>query len=171
MRLNKINRQGSIGYGSRNNRGWTARYTNNDDVLFFAETSNIADGKLYNQKTGATDYLTVGGTEGSYIFQCPDSAPYIAADTDFIWFEVDETPRTVLEAELIDYDLQRTPVGYLDDDPNSLFVIMILSSELTGDRLNMMFRDFRLHPLWNDNWNDNGFTKSNRGLEQILYTP
>jgi len=84
------------------------------EVLFFAETKNIADGKLYNQKTGATDYLTVGGSVGSYTFQCPNTAAYIAADTDYIWFRTTGAQRTVTEAELIGYDFVRSIIKYED---------------------------------------------------------
>ena len=161
----------SVGVGSRlsKSRGWIARYTNSDDVLFIGEISKIIDGKLYNQKKDATDYLTVGGSAGSYTFQAPNTAPYIAADTSYIWFDPDESQRTTTESELVSYDFPRTPVKYLDDSPNSIQCVMILTADLTGSELNNLFRSFRLHPLWNNSWNDYGVLKSNRGLEQLIY--
>lgn len=137
------------------------------EVLFFAETKNIADGKLYNQKVGATDFLTVSGSAGSETFQCPNTAPYIAADTDYIWFKSDASQRTTTTAELIGYDLQRTPVKYDDNPPNALRAIMILSSDITGDKLNRLFKDFALPIEWKNNTNPFGHVKSNRILHNI----
>jgi len=158
-----------IGIG-RKRKNWTKYWATQSEVLFFGEISKIRDGKLYNQKSGATDYLTVGGTAGSYTFQCPNTTPYIAADTDGVWFNSDETPRTATEAELIGYDLQRTPVKYLDDVPNSIKAIMILRSAVTGSKRDRMFRDFHLPIMWDNSWNDYGHEKYNRpDTEQILY--
>ena len=124
---------------------WSSYWAAQDEVLFFAETENIADGKLYNQKSGATDYLTVTGAAGSYTFQCPDTAPYIAADTDYIWVKDDGiTWRTVTEASLIGYDFTRTIVKYGNTSPYSLEAIMILSSDVDTDK---MRNDFQLS-IW-----------------------
>ena len=65
---------------------WSQYWASQSEVLFLGEISKITGGRLYNQKTDATDYLVLAGAAGSYTFQCPDTAPYIAADTDFIWF-------------------------------------------------------------------------------------
>jgi hypothetical protein len=138
--------------------------------LFFGEISKITGGRLYNQKSGASDYLTVGGSAGSYTFQCPNTAPYKAADTDYIWFKTDETQRTTTEAELIGYDLQRTPVKYDDNSPNSIRAIMILSSSVTGNKLNKLFRDMYLPIEWQNNTNAFGHIKSNR-MGQNLWVP
>ena len=97
-------RIGKLGFGG-SSASWSSYWKQQSDVLFFGEVSKIADGKLYNQKVGATDFLTVGGSAGSYTFQCPNTAPYIAADTDYIWFKSDASQRTTTEAELIGYDL------------------------------------------------------------------
>lgn len=148
---------------------WQHYWRIQDEVLFFGEISRVADGKLYNQKAGATDYLTVAGVAGSYTFQAPNTAPYIAADTDYIWFKADESQRTPTTAELIAYDLQRTPVKYLDSSPNTLSVIMILSSAVTGDKRDYMFRDFHLPLLWDNDLNLNGYVKSNRDATQELW--
>ena len=161
-----------VGIPFGRSRGWIARYTNSDDVLFIGEISKIIDGKLYNQKKDATDFLTVGGVAGSYTFQAPNTAPYISADTDYIWFKTDGTQRTTTEAELIGYDLQKTPVKYLDDAPNSIEVIMILNNSLTGNKLDRMHKDFRLPILWDGTWSDQGYVKSNRPIEQqYIWTP
>jgi len=145
-------------------------WTKQSEVLFFGEISKITDGKLYNQKSGATDYLTVGGSVGSYTFQCPNTASYIAADTDYIWFKTDETPRTTTEAELIGYDLQRTPVKYLDDAPNSISAILILNQTIPTANRDRLFRDFWLMPLWDNDLNAYGHVKSNRAT-QTLWVP
>ena len=151
-------------------KSWSSYWTKQSEVLFFAETKNITDGKLYNQKSGATDYLTVGGSAGLYTFQTPNNATYKAADTDYIWFKTDETQRTTTEAELIGYDLQRTPVKYDDASPNSIRAIMILSSAVTGAKRDRLFRDMWLMELWDNNLNAYGHIKSNRAT-QILWTP
>ena len=155
------------GIGTLNQRSWTTRYTNSDDVLFFGEVSKIADGKLYNQKTGAADYLTVTGSAGSYTFQCPNTAPYIAADTDYIWFKTDETQRTTTTAELIGYDFTRTIVKYGNVTPNAITAIMILSSDVDTAR---MRNDFDLSIWWSNVLSDYGNTKDNRGAEKSVWT-
>ena len=87
-------------------------WSHQSEVLFFGEISKITGGRLYNQKFGATDYLTVGGAAGTYTFQCPNTAAYINADTDYIWFKTNAVQRTTTTAELIGYDFARTIVKY-----------------------------------------------------------
>lgn len=160
----------AIGIGvstAKGGQSWSSYWTQQSEVLFFAETKNIADGKLYNQKSGATDYLTVTGSAGSYTFQCPNTATYIAADTDYIWFKTDTTQRTPTEAELIGYDLQRTPVKYDDASPNSIRAIMILSSAVTGSKRDKLFRDMWLMTLWDNDLNAYGHIKSNRATQNL----
>ena len=142
---------------------WASYWASQDGVLFFAETTNIADGKLYNQVTGATDYLTVTGAAGSYTFQCPDTAPYIAADTDLIWFKANESQRTPTEAELVGYDFTRTIVKYDNLTPYSIRWIMILSSDLDTDAM----RDsFDLSIWWSGVLSLHGNVKGNKPLTQ-----
>lgn len=152
---------------------WNTYWSKQPEVLFFAETSDITDNKLYNRKLGSIDYLTVTGTPGNYDFQCPVTTTYINADTDNIWFKLDNTPRIVSSLELSSNDLQRTPIKYNDNSPYAIDAIMILNpmAVLSNNQINYLFKTFRLHPLWSDHWNDNGFIKGNRGLEQILWTP
>ena len=53
---------------------WSSYWaTLNDLLLFFGEKSKVTGGKLYNQVTGATDYLDVAGAVGSETFKIPDS--------------------------------------------------------------------------------------------------
>ena len=143
---------------------WSSYWATQSEVLFFGLYSEIADGKMPNKKTGATDYLTVAGAAGSETYQCPNTAPYIAADTDYIWFKTDESQRTPTTAELIGYDLQRTPVKYGDTAPNAIEGIIILNAEVTGDKLDKLHTDFRLPLFWSGVENVNGFVKSNRGF-------
>jgi uncharacterized protein (TIGR02145 family) len=129
-----------------------------------------------NKIAGSSDYLTVSGSAGSETYQCPDTPAYIAADTDYIWFKTDETPRTTTTAELIGWDLQRTPVKYLDNSPNSIQWIAIRKSgaegNMTTDEMNIMHTQFRLPIMWDGTWSDQGFEKSNRPLEeQYLWVP
>lgn len=153
--------------GSQN---WSSYWTNLNKVLFFGEISKIRDGKLYNQVVGSSDHITVSGSP--YTFQVPNTAPYITADTDYIWFKTDATQRTTTTAELIGYDLQRTPIKYDDASPYSIRVIMILKAgeSLTADERNRLFRDMFLHTLWDNSLNPYGHIKGNRTVQQ-LWTP
>jgi hypothetical protein len=151
--------------------GWFNNWTGLNSVLFFGRTENITGGRLYNEVTGATDFLTVGGAVGAETYTCPNTPEYIAADTDKIWFTLADAPRVVTTGELIGYDLQATPVRYENSAPNTIRAIMIRDGVFTAPQRNLMFHDLRLHPLWDDMWNDNGFLKSNRGFAQILWTP
>jgi hypothetical protein len=146
---------------------WAGTWKSSESVLFFGQTENIADGKLYNEVTGATDFLTVGA--GTYT--CPNTAEYLAADTDKIWFNLANVNRDVTEAELIGYDLQATPVKYDNSAPHTIRAIMILDGALTAGERNLMFNDFLLHPLWDNAWNAFGVIKANRGFAQILWVP
>jgi hypothetical protein len=118
---------------------------------------------------GAT-FLTVAGAAGSETYQCPNTAPYITADTDYIWFKTDASQRTVTTAELIGYDLQRTPVKYDDDAPNAIVAITILNAAVTGTKRDYLFRDMWLPILWDNNLNAYGHIKDNRTGQQ-LWTP
>jgi hypothetical protein len=125
-----------------------------------------------NKITGSTDYLTVSGSAGSETYQCPNTAPYIAADTDYIWFKTDASQRTTTTAELIGYDLQRTPVKYDDDAPNALREIMILKAGeiLSASEKDNLFQYMWLSILWDNVLNAYGHIKSNR-VGQQLWTP
>jgi len=152
---------------------WSRWWASRSEVLFFGEVSKITDGKLYNQKSGATDYLTVGGAAGSYTFQCPNTAPYIAADTDKIWFSFEGIQRVPTEAELISYDFTRSIIKYGNTAPNSIEAIMILSSDVDT---NKMRDDFNLSIWWDDTLSFHGSTKDNRGIGKsswpiVLTTP
>jgi hypothetical protein len=154
------------------NFSWSEYWMNKNEVLFFGDISKIKDGKLYNQKNGATDYLTVVGNLGNYTFQCPNTTSYIVADVDYIWFNMDETQRTVTEIELINYDIQHTPVKYLDNYPNTIQSIIILSSSVTNITRDRLFKYFMLPIMWDNTWNDYGHEKENRpDTEQILCIP
>lgn len=153
-------------------KSWQSYWATQSEVLFFGLYSEIAGGRMPNKVPGATDYLTVAGSAGSETYQVPNTAPYIAADTDYIWFKTDATQRTTTTAELIGYDLQRTPVKYNDTAPNAIVAIMILNAAVTGTRRDKMFIDFWLPIMWDNSWNNNGHSKSNRSpIEQKLWTP
>ncbi len=151
---------------------WQSFWANQSDVLFFGEVSKIRDGKLYNQIKETSDYMTVGGTAGSYTFQAPNTASYIAADTDYIWFKGDGTQRTVTTNELVSYDLQRTPVKYDDLAPNNIRAILILKAGvvLSDPMRDKLFNNFNLPVLWDNSLNPYGHIKSNR-IGQFLWVP
>lgn len=163
-RLSVLGRRGSSGPNS----ALQAKF------LFWGKYSEISGGQMPSKVTGATDYLTVSGSAGSETYQCPNTAPYISADTDYIWFKTDATQRTTTTAELIGYDLQRTPVKYLYDAPNSIQEIIILKAGevLTADELKSLHHYMRLPILWSGYFVDEGYEKSNRPLsQQYLWTP
>lgn len=145
-----------------------------DTLLFFGQIENISGGRLYNEMTGSSDYLTVGGSAGSWTFQCPNNATYIDADenvdgvSDYIWFKTDETLRTVTEAKLIGYDFTKTIVYYDDVSPYTLRAIAILKPD--GSVSNRMRNDFHLSIWWDNTLSAYGNLKGNRGSEQSVWT-
>ena len=159
---------GSLGGGGKS---WASYWASQPEVLFFGLYSDISGGQMPNRKSGSSDYLTVAGTAGSETYQCPNTAPYITADTDYIWFKTDESQRTVTTAELIGYDLQRTPVKYEDESPNEIVAIIILNAAVTGTKRDNLFRDMWLSVWWDDSFCDYGHIKDNRGAGQQLWTP
>jgi hypothetical protein len=159
-----------VDYPVTNNIAFTPAYIN-AKMLFWGKVSEIAAGKMPNKVTGATDVLTVGGSEGTYTFQCPDTAPYIAADTDYIWFKTDETLRTVTEAELVGYDFPRTLVKYDNTTPYAIREIIILldGATLTTAEENLLRDYMELSIWWSDILSDHGVVKGNRGVGQSIW--
>jgi hypothetical protein len=162
----KIGLRSSVIGGSEIN--WAAQ----PEVLFYGLYSEISGGRMPNKVLGATDYLTVTGVAGSENYQCPNTAAYIAADTDYIWFKTDASQRTTTTAELVGYDLPRTPVKYDDTSPYQIRAIMILKAGMNFSTVvyNKLYWDFWL-PILRDNViNRYGRIKENR-LGQSLWTP
>jgi hypothetical protein len=125
-----------------------------------------------NKVIGSTDYLTVAGVAGSETYQCPNTATYIAADTDYIWFQKDGTQRTVLTTELISYDLQRTPVKYANSSPYAIAGIIILKAGevLDANELNQLIKNFELSIWFTGTLNTYGKLKGNR-TSDVSYSP
>ena len=119
-------------------------------LLFYGKYSQISGGQMPNILDNGATYLTVAGSAGSETYQCPNNATYIAADTDYIWFKTDETQRTVTTAELVGYDLQRTPVKYDDTSPYQIREIAIfkLGETMTDAERNNLFKVFWLPILF-----------------------
>lgn len=161
-----------IWLGGDNVVSWEKYWPKQSEVLFFGLYSEISGGQMPNKVTGATDFLTVAGVAGSETYQAPHNAIYEAADTDYIWFKTDGTQRTVTTAELIGYDLQRTPVKYDDNAPYAIVAIMILKSGATisGYKLNKLFNNMWLPIEWHNDTNGYGHVKGNR-INQNLWTP
>ena len=148
---------------------WAAYWASQPEVLFFGLYSDISGGQMPNRVPGATDYLTVAGVAGSETYQCPNTAPYIAADTDNIWLDKGGNPRTPTTAELITYDFTRTIIKYLDEAPNTIEAIMILSSDISVAKTNNLHRDFWLSLFWSGVLNAYGHLKENRGAERSVW--
>jgi hypothetical protein len=145
---------------------WSSYWASQTEVLFFGQISKITDGKLYNQKVGATDYLTVTGSAGSYTFQCPQTNDYKNADTDYAWFD-SVNQRTVTESDLVSYDFTRTIVKYQSTYPFTLEAIMILSEDYVTDK---MRDDFKLSIWWSGTLSFHGEGKDNRTTGRSVYT-
>lgn len=157
-----------IGFGGSSRVSWASYWANQTDVfLFFGQIKNISGGSLANEMSGSSDALTVTGAAGSYTFQCPNNATYIAADTDYIWFETDEDQRTLTEAEMIGYDFERTIVFYDDASPYTLRAIAILKPlQSVTDK---MRDDFHLSIWWDNTLSAYGNLKGNRGVGQSVW--
>lgn len=143
-------------------------------LLFYGFYSDIIDGKMFN-KLGS-DWLTVAGNAGSETYQCPNTDPYIAADTDHIWFKTDESQRSTTTSELVSYDLQRTPVKYDDATPYQIRMIAIIKAGeiFTASERDSLFKWFELPILWDNSLNQFGHVKGNRvgqnlWIEEIVY--
>ena len=158
-----------IGVGIGSSSSWKSYWKTQAEVLFFGEISKITDGKLYNQKTGSIDYLTVGGSVGSYTFQCPQTDAYKNADSDELWFKYStKVLRTVTEAELVGYDFTRTIVKYDNTSPYAIRHIVILSENVDTAR---MRNDFDLSIWWSNILSLYGNIKGNRGVGKSTWTP
>lgn len=140
-----------------------------DKFLFLGQYSKITGGQMPNLV--GDDYLTVTGDAGSEVYKCPNTAAYIAADTDYIWFGVSGTQRNTSTAELTGYDLQRTPVKYADETPYVIDLIGILKAGevLSEGELNDLHTFMSLPLYWIGTINDFGVLKGNRGVGQNLY--
>lgn len=149
-------------------QSWTSYWASQSKVLFFGLYSDIAGGQMPNRKSGSSDYLTVAGIAGSETYQCPNTAPYIAADTDYIWFKTNESQRTATTSEMIGYDFTRTIVKYANSSPYAIEAIMILSSDVDTAK---MRDDFDLSIWWDNTLSDYGNLKGNRGMSQSVWTP
>lgn len=148
-------------------QSWSSYWSHQTDTfLFFGQIKNISGGQLANEMEGATDYLTVGGSAGSWTFQAPNTADYKTADSDYIFFDPDGTQRTATEAELIAYDFGRTIVYYDDVSPYALRVIAILKP--TASVSNKMRTDFHLSVWWDDTLSIYGNVKGNRGSQRSI---
>ena len=159
----------ALGIPFRRGGNWIDYWKNQPEVLFFGLYSEISGGQMPNKVTGATDYLTVAGVVGSETYQCPDTAAYIAADTDQLWHYTDDSIRVVLEADLTDYDFTRTIVKYGNVNPYTLDAIMVLSSDVDTAK---MRDDFDLSIWWSGVLNSHGNLKGNKPLaQQYDWTP
>ena len=146
---------------------WSSYWPHQSEVLFFGLYSEISGGQMPNKVTGATDFLTVAGVAGSETYQCPNTAPYQTADTDYIWFKTDVSQRTTTTAELIGYDFTRTIVKYANTAPYAIEAIMILSSDVDTAK---MRDDFDLSVWWDNTLSAHGNVKGNRGVGQNVWT-
>lgn len=151
--------------------GWAAWWASQPEVLFFGLYSDISGGQMPNRVPGATDYLTVAGALGAETYQCPNTAPYIAADTDYIWFDIITNQRTATTAQLIGSDFSRTIIKYGDIVPYAIEWIMILSDDFETARENKMRDSFHLSIWWDGFLSSYGNLKGNRGIGRSIWVP
>lgn len=142
-------------------------------ILF---TGGISGSTLLSE-IGA-DVITVAGkdfttntipSDSTATFTLPNNATYRAADTDNLWFTEAGASRNVTVSELIGYDFARTVVCYSSTSPHNIQWIGLLAADatLSEAEVNLLHRAFRLHIFWSGTWNDYGYFKDNRGLEQL----
>jgi hypothetical protein len=117
-------------------------------------------------KDFSTNYLPADSTA---TLTMPYLDTYKTADTDHLWFTEAGLLRNVTVAELIGYDFERTVVCYSSTSPHNIQWIGLLQSGATLSEadLNLLHRAFRLHIFWSGTWNDYGYFKDNRGMEQF----
>lgn len=142
-----------------------------DLFLFYGKMSDVVGGEMPN--IVGSDVIVVGGTAGSETFQCPSTAAYIAADTEYLWFTDAEVQRTVSFAEATGYDTQRTVFKYDSYDPYTIREILILkpTTTLTDAEINKIMAVMHLNPWWTGTWRDYGSIKENRAFEYTEWTP
>jgi hypothetical protein len=139
-------------------------------------TGGISENSLLSDI--GSDVITVSGKDFSSTFlpadstatlNMPDIAAYRTADTDHLWFTEAGVQRNVTVAELIGYDFERTVVCYSSTSPHNILWIGLLQDDatLSEAEINLLHRAFRLHIFWSGTWNDYGYFKDNRGLEQL----
>jgi len=164
-----------IGIGIRvgsSGQSGSSYWTQQSEVLFFAYDSTdilnkVVGGQILNQKSGATDYLTVTGVGLNARYRTPNTAPYKAADTDYAFWKTDATESTCDGNRLIGYDFTRTIVFYSNTAPYVIKAIMILSSTVPpGAKENKMITDFQLPIYWNGTLSDYGYLKENRPIPE-----
>lgn len=138
-------------------------------LLYWGKVSEIAGGQMPNKVTDATDYITVLGSPATY--QVPNTASYISADTDYIWFTTAAAQRTVTTAELIGYDFPRTWVKYENVSPYVIDEIIIPKSgeTFTVTEMNHIRDYMNLSIWWNNVLSFHGSSKDNRGSEMSLF--
>ena len=163
-----------IGIGIGIGRGgggtnWSSYWTTQPEVLFFGLYSEISGGQMPNKVEGSSDFVTVAGSVGSETYQCPNTAPYITADTDHVWFKADGTQRTLKTSYAVGFDFARTIVKYDSASPHLVRAILILSSDLETSKENKLRTDFSLS-LWGSGvLSAYGELKENRGIGRSVW--
>jgi hypothetical protein len=153
---------------------WTQQKIN-DNCLFFAShstdlLSKVVATQLANQVTGATDYFTVTGTGLNARYRTPNTAPYKAADTDYVFWKTDASESTCDGNRLIGYDFPRILVKYLNVSPYTILWLAILKPGVTVT--NGMRDAFDLSIWWSNTLSFHGVPKQNKPLfEQYVWTP
>jgi len=157
-----------LGLSSFNWATWWASQPECVELWLKDDAHKNDDGNYVGLRNG--DILTIiDDTPGAETFQCPNTATYIAADTDNLWFTGIPALRTATTANLIGFDFIRTIVKYQDNAPNSIVAIMILSSDIGAAKIDKLHRDFWLSIFWSGVWNDFGHLKSNKGLHKYYW--
>jgi len=168
MAFGRLNRLG-MGMSVNSRRGASGFSAEMLDLfLFYGKMSDVVGGQMPNLV--GSDYITVAGSAGDETFQCPNTAEYIAADTENFLFTSGAVRRTVTFAEAIGYDTQRTIFKYDSYAPYTIREVIILKPDtvLTSSQINKIMATMDLNPWWTGTWRDYGSVKENRAFE---YTP
>jgi len=123
----------------------------------------------------ASDYISIAGKDfatdyipatSSATFTIPNTADYVNADDDNLWFDSGGSLRSVTVAELIGYDFNRTFVMYADDTPYHIYAIGLLADgeTLTESDWNELHAFFNLSIFYTGTLNLYGHLKANRTI-------
>ena len=137
-------------------------YTIKNKLLFLGNYSAIADGKMPN--TLGSDWITVAGVSGSETYTCPNTASYIAADADYVWFDNSAVIKSPTTEILIGANFQRTLIKYSDFSDGKVDVLAIMKAGSVFDEheLIVVHNYFKLSLFWSGLLHPNGHLKYNR---------
>jgi hypothetical protein len=155
-----------IPFGNSSSRAWTQRYITS--AYFYELWKVTGAGSMVGLKRG--DTLTITGSGLNAIYAVPDTAPYKARDTDYVFHKSNGDVSTACDGNrLIACDFAKIIVKYLDISPYTIDYIGVID---TGQSVtNQMRDDFHLSRWWDNTLSLYGYAKGNRAAEQSVWNP